>query len=74
MTVYDNISELAHQKKIPISEVEKRAGLANGTIGGWRNGYPRSDSLVLVSKALGVSITRLMRDVEVRSERATNIQ
>lgn len=60
--IYANIKELADKKGISISELEKRAGVPNGIIGKWRNRSPRVDKLVAVANALGVSITRLLKE------------
>ena len=62
MVIYDNIKEVADKKGLAIYEVEQRAGLANGVIGKWRTGYPRVDNLISVANALGVSVTRLLRE------------
>lgn len=60
--MYDKVKAIADEKKISIAEVERNAGLANGTIGKWReakNGI-RFESVKAVAEALGVSIEELM--------------
>ena len=35
--IYDNIKKLCKEIDISISQLEKEAGLGNGTISGWKN-------------------------------------
>lgn len=62
--VYDNIKDLCSKKKFSIRKLEMKAELGNGTIGKWNkpNARPSADSLIRVSKVLGVSVERLMKD------------
>lgn len=57
--IFDNISEVAKRKKIPLYVVEKKAGLASGAISKWKYVNPRTDNLLAVATVLGVSINRL---------------
>lgn len=60
--MYDKVKNIADAKKISIAELERKAGLSNGTIGKWRdskNGI-RFESVKAVAEALGVSIEELM--------------
>lgn len=59
MSIYDRIKAIADEKKMPISAIEKAAGLSNGTVGGWRTSSPMIDSLGKVAVVLGVSIDSL---------------
>lgn len=59
--IYDNVKAIADKKKISIAELEKRAGLGNGTIGNWRDSSPNVESLVKVAEALNVSVATLLK-------------
>lgn len=62
MNLYEKVKELAAKKTMSIAEVEKAAGLANGTIGKWRNSSNgvRLESVKAVAKALSVRIEELL--------------
>ena len=57
MTIYDSVKMLADKKGMSIAEVERAAGIANGTIGKWRTGKPRMETLLKVAEALNEGIT-----------------
>lgn len=59
--IYENVKSICELRGLTIRGLEKKAGLTNGTIGKWRTCHPRSDNLEKVAKALGVSVTRLLR-------------
>ena len=56
----DRINELAKQKGVSISTIEKTLGLGNGIIGKWRKQSPSCDKLKLVADYLNVSIDYLI--------------
>lgn len=60
--IYENIKALCDKMGITISELEKRAGLGNGVIGGWKKSFPRADKLKAVADALGVTVDELMKE------------
>ena len=60
--VYENVKKLCDKKGINISQLEKEAGLGNGTIGGWRSSAPRVDSLQAVAKVLKVKMEKLLQE------------
>jgi transcriptional regulator with XRE-family HTH domain len=60
--VYDNIKSIAEKKGMSIAEIEKKAGIGNGTIGRWSESYPNVDSIVKVAKVLSVSINTLVKE------------
>lgn len=60
--VYENVKKICDKKGINISQLEKEAGLGNGTIGGWRNSAPRVDSLQAVAKVLKVKMEKLLQE------------
>ena len=59
--LYENIQNIASEKNISIAELEKRAGLSNGTIGKWRDSMPKIDSLIKVAKVLDMSLSVLTK-------------
>lgn len=61
MDVYNKIRSLAKKKKIPITELERRSGLGNGTIGRWNESSPTLDNLSKVAKVLNVPIQKLIK-------------
>lgn len=64
MSVYQNVKVRADVLKLPISEIEKRAEIANGTIGGWRTGKPYAETLQKVAKVLECTIEDLLKGEE----------
>ena len=60
--IYDNVKHLCAEKGISISQLEKEAGLGNGTIGGWKTSVPRIDSVQSVAKVLKVKMEKLLKD------------
>lgn len=58
--IYKNVKALADKKGLSIAELEKKAGLSNGTIGKWIESSPKVDSLVKVANVLGVGINKLV--------------
>lgn len=59
--VYDNIKKISEKRNIPITEIERRAGLGRGAIGKWRTFSPTISNLQKVADALGVSIKTLLK-------------
>lgn len=64
MNVYQNVKTRADVMRLPISEIEKRAEIANGTIGGWRTGKPFAETLQKVARVLGCTIEDLLNTEE----------
>ena len=58
--IYENVKQLCNKKGISISELEKKANLGNGTIGGWRNSSPKLSSLQAVAEVLNVKLEKLL--------------
>lgn len=61
--IYKNVKAIADEKGVSICEIEKKAGIANGTIGGWKKSSPNVKSLAAVAKVLEVSINELLKGV-----------
>lgn len=59
--IYDTVKALADKRKISIAELERKAKLGNGTIGGWKESSPNLESLNKVAKALEVNVTTLLK-------------
>lgn len=59
MNLYNKVKKLADERKKPISRIEKDAGIANGTISGWKTSKPMLETVVKVARALDVSIEEL---------------
>lgn len=58
--LYENIKKLCEKSGINIMTLEKKAGLGNGTIGGWRTSDPCLSNVLKVADVLGVSIADLV--------------
>lgn len=54
--IFQKIKELADGKNMSIRELERLAGLENGTIGKWRNSIPRFDNIASVASVLEVPL------------------
>lgn len=61
--IYDNVVELMIKKNMTIFELERKAGLANGTVRKWKGSTnsPKIESVMAVAKVLGVTANRLLR-------------
>jgi len=59
--LYNNIKKICDDRKIAITQLEKKSGLGNGTIGKWRDVTPNMASLEAVAKALGLPTAELMK-------------
>lgn len=57
--IYDRVKEICDRLGLSILQVEKAAGLGNGTIRGWRYSMPRIDTVQAVARVLGVSLEEL---------------
>ena len=60
--IYENVKQLCDEKNMTIMALEKAAGLANGTVGRWRNSIPTAVSLQKVASVLEVSMESLMKE------------
>ena len=62
MSIYDRVKARADEKQLTIAALEVKAGVANGTIGGWRTGKPLAETLQKVANALECDINDLLGD------------
>ena len=60
--VYDNVKKICDEKGITIAQLEREAGLKNGTIGKWRTCSPRVENLKAVADVLKVKVDKLLRE------------
>lgn len=57
----DKIKEICKERGISIRELERRAGLGEGTVKKWKDFTPRAESLVRIADVLGVTVDELLR-------------
>ena len=62
MTTYEKVKNRAITLNKSISAIEIEAGIANGTISGWRESRPYAETLDRVAKVLKVTIEELLPD------------
>lgn len=60
--MYERIKALCEKRGISIYELERSAGIGNGTIGKWRDRMPNLASLEAVAKVLEISVAELMTE------------
>lgn len=58
---YAVIKDICKEKNISVSEVEKRAGLGNGTITKWNQSVPNLKNLEAVANVLGIKATTIIK-------------
>ena len=59
--IYERIKHEADTQNLTIAELEKRSGLGNGVIGGWRTSSPNARKLEAVADTLGVTVDYLLK-------------
>lgn len=64
MSVYGAVKARADGMNISIAELEKRAEIANGTIGGWRSGQPYAETLRKVADVLGCTVNDIQDEAK----------
>ena len=62
--IYNVVKRLCDEQGISIAECEKRAGLGNGVISGWKKGNPRLDKIRAVAGVLNTTVDALLEDNE----------
>ncbi len=60
--IYDNICNVAKEKKVSINSIEKETGLSVGSLCKWNVVSPTVRSLSKVAEYLGVSIEDLLKE------------
>lgn len=59
--IYENVKALCDKKGMSIRALEQKAGIANGTIGKWREFVPTVETIGKVAAVLHVSIDYLVK-------------
>ena len=60
--VIEKIESLREEKKISTAELERKAGLANGTLRKWKTSDPKLSSMEAVAAALGMTVSELLQE------------
>ena len=58
--LYDKIYALCKERKLSISELERRAELGKGTVHCWKTASPTIDNLKKVASVLEVNVAQLV--------------
>ena len=58
--IYENVKNRCDKLGISIRELERRAGISNGTISHWKTANPKIESLKAVAKVFGVNVDKLL--------------
>ena len=56
------IQRLCRDRGVSVAKMEKSVGIANGSIGKWKNSCPSVDNAKAVADYLGVTVDDLLRD------------
>lgn len=62
--IYNKVLACAKEKNVSIREIERSAGIGNGTISKWENSNPTVDTLCKVAKALEKPIEYFLNEDE----------
>lgn len=60
MTLYERTKDMAKERGITISKLERDAGLSANSISKWKDHSPRVISVQKVAEKLGVSVSALV--------------
>ena len=60
--LFEKISALCKGRGISIAKLEQETELGNATIRGWKNSFPRVDSLKRVADYFGCTVDELLRE------------
>lgn len=64
--IYNKIIKYCNENSLSISAFEKKCGLANGTVGKWKDGgNPSLETLHKIVLATGIPIDEWMKESEV---------
>ena len=66
--LFDNIRKLSEARGMSIRQLERKLGIANGTIGKWNRQSPRIATILPVADYFGVTLDELVRGNEERKE------
>jgi len=59
MNIWMAVKIRAVRMDLSIADIERKANIANGTIGGWRKSRPYADTLRKVADVLGCTVNEL---------------
>lgn len=62
--IYSKVKELLTMQGETCASLEKKAQVANGTIGSWRVKSPKLETLEKIAAALGMKASDLLKEVE----------
>ena len=63
--IYNKIMKYCNENSLSVSAFEKKCGLANGTVGKWKDkGNPSFETLQKIVSATGVPISEWMKESE----------
>ena len=63
--IYNKIIKYCNENSLSVSAFEKKCGLANGTVGKWKDGgNPSLETLQKIVSATGISIEKWMKESE----------
>lgn len=60
--LYEKIKARCSELGISVAEVERRAGLSNGSISKWDKSMPQADSLFNVARVLKTTVEKLLKE------------
>ena len=64
--IYNKIIKYCNENSLSVSAFEKKCGLANGTVGKWKDGgNPSLETLQKIVSTTGISIEEWMKESEV---------
>lgn len=64
--IYNKIMDYCNQNRLSVSAFEKKCGLANGTVGKWKDGgNPSLETLQKIVAATDIPIEKWMKESEV---------
>ena len=64
--IYKKIMNYCNQNSLSVSAFEKKCGIANGTVGKWKDGgNPSLETLQKIVSTTGISIEEWMKESEV---------
>ena len=58
--LYERIKQICSERGLSISNLEKEAGLSNGSIRKWNRSSPTVDNLIAVSRILGFTLDEML--------------
>lgn len=62
MKIYENVKAKIDEQGKTVAKVETEAGIANGTISGWKTGKPYAETLKKVAAVLHTTVDALIAE------------